>query len=146
MDYLTNNDLINNKQLGFIKGRSTAIQILYLLNKWTKHLDNNHEGVDVIYTDFEKTFDTVPHKRLLFKLKKYGIRNTVINWIQSYLNSRKHRVRIYRKYCEWNKVTCGILQGNVLGPVLFIIYINDLLDICPESVDLTLFADDAKMS
>ena len=90
MDYLTSNNLISNKQYGFIKGRSTSIQLLNLLDKWTKHLDNNREGVDIIYTDFEKAFDKVPHKRLLFKLKKYGIHNTVINWIQPYLSNRKH--------------------------------------------------------
>ena len=70
MDYLTSNDLITNKQLGFIKGRLTSIQLLNLLDKWTKHLGKNHEGVDVIYIDFERPFDKVPHKRLLFKPKK----------------------------------------------------------------------------
>ena len=69
MDTLTSNNLISNKQYGFIKGRSTSIQLLNLLDKWTKPLDNNHESVDIIYTNFEKAFDEVPHKRLLFKLK-----------------------------------------------------------------------------
>ena len=87
MDYLISNDLITNKQFGFVKGRSTSIQLLNLLDKWTKYIDNNHEGVDVIFTDFEKAFDKVLHKRLLFKPKKYGVCNTVINWIQSYLNN-----------------------------------------------------------
>ena len=145
MDYLTSNNLITNKQYGFMKDRSTSIQLLNLLDKWTKHLDNNREGVDVIYTNFEKTFK-VPHKCLLFKLKKYSICNTVINWIQSYLNNRKHRVRINNKYSNWNEVTSGIPPGRILWSILFIIYINDSPDICPEFVHLTLFADDAKMS
>ena len=62
MDYLTSNNLISKKQFGFIKGRSTSIQLLNLLDKWTKHLDNSHEGVNIICTDFEKAFDKVPHK------------------------------------------------------------------------------------
>ena len=111
MDYLASNNLITNKQFGFIKGRSTSIQLINLLDKWTKHLGNNRESVDIIYTNFEKAFDKILHKCLLFKLKKYGIFNTVINWIQSYLNNRNHRVRINYKYFEWNEVISGIPQG-----------------------------------
>ena len=74
MEYFIANNLSNNNQFGLIKGPSVNIQIINLLNKWTKHFENNNnKGIDVIYTDFKQAFNKVPHKRLKYKLKQYGI-------------------------------------------------------------------------
>ena len=99
--------------------------------------------VDCIYLDFAKTFDTVPHKRLLNKLKAYGITGQMLKWIEAFLTGRTHAVRVNGVLSEVNTVISGIPQGSVLGPILFIIYINDILDNITS--DGFLFADDTKI-
>jgi len=80
MTYLLQNNLLSNKQYGFIKRKSTSLQLLQLMDKWTEYLEIGSQ-IDVIYTDFEKAFDKVPHARLVSKLKSYGITKTLIDWI-----------------------------------------------------------------
>ena len=96
-----------------------------------------------IYLDFQKAFDKVPHKRLLKKLHAYGIRGQVYEWIKEFLNKRQQRVTINGSKSDWRNVTSGIPQGSVLGPVLFLVFINDFPDVI--EVLLKLFADDAKV-
>ena len=140
--HMKENKLFSNSQFGFIGGRSTVLQLLHVLEKWTDTLDQG--GVlDVIYLDFMKAFDKVPHKRLIAKLKSYGIGNKVTNWIDFYLSGRRQRVCVNGTYSDWAPVTSGIPQGSVLGPVLFTIYINDLPD--EITSDIYLFADDTKI-
>ena len=102
------------------------------------------EPVDVIFIDFAKAFDSVPHKRLLVKLQSYGIHGKLLEWIRSFLNNRRKRVHVDGVYSEWAHVKSGVPQGSVLGPILFVLYINDM----PKVVENTckLFADDAKLS
>ena len=94
--------------------------------------------------DFQKAFDTVPHRRLLGKLESYGIRSKTKRWIASFLGDRRQRVMVNGTASEWRPVTSGILQGSVLGPGLFVVCINDL----PKNVTsvVRLFADDTKVS
>jgi hypothetical protein len=115
---------------------------LLAIEEWTEALDKGHE-IDCVYTDFSKAFDTVPHQRLLIKLKAYGICDQIIKWIESFLVNRRQRVVINGSSSEWDKVLSGVPQGSVLGPILFVIFINDL----PTYVlsRLLLYADDSKI-
>ena len=101
------------------------------------------ENIDTIYLDFAKAFDTVPHQRLLMKLRGYGIEGRILTRIEAFLTDRRQRVVVNDSRSSWADVTSGIPQGSVLGPMLFIIYINDM----PTSVlsSIYLFADDAKV-
>jgi len=99
----------------------------------------------VVYTDFEKAFDKVLHKRLMQKLRAYGIGSELLNWIGAFLTDRKQRVRVQGRYSKWSRVISGIPQGSVLGPLLFIIYINDLPDLIEQNASISLYADDAKI-
>ena len=99
--------------------------------------------MDIIYLDFQKAFDKVPHKRLLKKLHAYGIRGQVFELIKEFLNKRQQRVTINGSKSDWRNVTSGIPQGSVLGPVLFLVFMNDFPDV--KEVLLKLFADYAKV-
>ena len=142
MTHLQKENVLSNKQYGFISGRSTTTQLLHYLDYCTEVLAN--KGViDVIYLNFSKAFDTVPHQRLLKKLEDYGIIGKIHKWIKAFLNERTQQVVVNGSFSSPAKVLSGIPQGTVLGPILFIIYINDLLDnISSKGLK---FADDTKI-
>jgi hypothetical protein len=143
MKFFQDNNLFTNKQFGFIKGRSTVLQLLTLLDNWTKYLESGGQ-IDIIITDFEKAFDKVPHRRLISKLKAYGVDSKLVDWKEGFLRNRQQQVKINGKHSSWKSVLSGIPQGSVLGPLLFIIFINDLPDLYGDA-SIYLFADDAKM-
>ena len=141
-DHMKSENLFSNLQYGFISGRSTTYQLLTALDKWTEIIDKNG-NVDIVYFDFMKAFDTVPHARLLEKLKGYGINPELTTWIESFLSGRRQKVVVNGEHSDWSDVSSGIPQGSILGPLLFVIYINDL----PSTVksQMLLFADDTKI-
>jgi hypothetical protein len=100
-------------------------------------------NVDIIYNDFQKVFDTTPHLKLVFKLSKYGTVGKLKNWIKDYLTGRKQRVVLGEAESNWFDVKSGVRQGSVSGPLLFILYINDLPDNLTNMVKL--YADDSKI-
>ena len=142
LELLEKNGTINCNQHGFQAKCSCVSQMLLCLNDWTSSFDN-YIQTDVIYLDFSKAFDSVPHKRLLMKLKQVGIRGKILNWIESFLTKRRQRVTLQNGSSSWSNVISGVPQGSILGPVLFLIYINDL----PNEISSKskLFADDSKI-
>ena len=142
LNHVTKYDLLSCHQHGFTSGRSCLTNLLDTLEDITKNLDEDKD-VDIIYLDYSKAFDTVPHRRLLSKLEAYGITGKVLKWIEAFLTDRKQQVGVRRKSSDWADVISGVPQGSVLGPILFVIYINDLPDIVSSLAKL--FADDTKL-
>ena len=141
-DFMESNNFLSDCQHGFRSNRSCVTQLLQTMNDLTKYTDN-HENVDMFYLDFSKAFDTVPHQRLLSKLSAYGISGKILDWIANFLQNRKQRVKVGTSYSSYSNIDSGIPQGSILGPTLFIIFINDL----PEHVksNCKIFADDSKI-
>ena len=113
-----------------------------VINRLDKAI-KNRSYTDVIYLDFSKAFDTVPHKRLILKLQAYGVHGNLLSWLTNYLSDRFQRVCLNGSCSGWKPVISGVPQGSVLGPLLFVIYINDLSS-CVSSC-LFKFVDDAKL-
>jgi hypothetical protein len=144
VEHFKKNNLFSPKQFGFLPGRSTSLQLLHVLDIWSDILDQGGT-LDAIYCDFMKAFDKVPHNRLLHKISKYGISHNITNWIRSFLSGRTQCVSINNSISKSAPVTSGIPQGSVLGPILFVIYINDLPDVIDKDTHIYLFADDTKL-
>ena len=142
MDFLIKHKLINPSQHGFLKAKSCLTNLLCFLEEITKWVDDG-SPVDVIYLDFQKAFDKVPHQRLISKLKSHGMGNSIINWIEQWLTDRRQRVVVDGEVSSWKQVLSGVPQGSVLGPILFLVYINDLEE--GVSGKILKFADDTKL-
>ena len=140
-DHIENYKLLSAHQHGFQNGRSCLTNLLEAFESWTRAIDSGDQ-IDCIYIDFAKAFDTVPFERLLLKLHAYGIRGIILKWIRSFVIGSQMRVRIRDATSEWVEVESGVPQGSVLGPILFILFVNDIT----ESVNCStkVFADDTK--
>ena len=142
MSHLLANNLLSDHQFGFIPGRLYTTQLLYVLDHFTKHLDKG-EPIDVIYLDFQKAFDSVPHQRLIQKLTSFGINSKILQWIKDFLWNRTQQVVLNGQKSSTTSVTSGVPQGSVLGPVLFTLFVNDIPSMV--SSPTFMFADDTKI-
>jgi len=139
MKHLENNQILCPNQFGFRTKHSCESQLLLTVHDFSQYM-NNKTQIDIGILDFSKAFDKVAHARLIQKLEFYGIRGKPLHWINSFLSNRTQQVVVEGSYSTSSKVTSGVPQGSVLGPTLFLIYINDLVMNIQSTV--RLFADD----
>jgi len=141
-NYFYATDLLSSHQSGFRPGDSTVNQLAYLYHTFCQAIDAKKD-IKIVFCDVSKAFDKVWHKGLLYKLHKTGVRGRLLSWFENYLSQRLQRVVIKGQHSSWGGIEAGVPQGSVLGPLLFLVYINDLVD----EVDcaIKLFADDTTL-
>ena len=142
MNHLIKNDLISHRQHGFVPKKACVTNLLETVDFVTNNL-HEKTPTDIIFLDFSKAFDKVSHRRLLLKLEAYGFKGQIHSWLSAFLSNRRQRVVLGDSESSWTNVLSGVPQGSVLGPMLFIVYINDLA----SKIDSVckLFADDCKI-
>ena len=140
--YCTENNILNPRNSGFKKNDSTVNQLTKIVHDIYMGLEDQKD-VCMVFLDVSKAFDKVYHEGLLFKLKQIGVTGSLLNWMKSYLSDRKIRVTLNGKCSGWKEINAGVPQGSILGPLLYLIYVNDITNDIES--DINLFADDTSL-
>jgi len=143
LKYLNSKNILNKNQYGFREKHSTYMALLQLIDDISKEMDNRNHTIG-IFIDLSKAFDTIDHKLLLKKMEFYGIRGIALQWFTSYLTNRKQFVSVNNVDSNLLPITCGVPQGSILGPLLFILYINDIIN-SSNLANFIMFADDTNI-
>ncbi|MCG8032214.1 MAG: endonuclease/exonuclease/phosphatase family protein [Candidatus Thiodiazotropha taylori] len=141
-NHLQNNNILSSLQSGFMPGDSTVNQLTFLYHTFCEALDAGKE-VRAVFCDISKAFDRVWHKGLVFKLKAAGVTGSVLHWFNNYLSDRRQRVVLPGGSSDWTFIRAGVPQGSILGPLLFLLYINDIVNDIGSNI--RLFADDTSL-
>ena len=139
-DYFSTNNILSSSQFGFRSGASTEHALLKFADDILKCFDDNKVGI-ATFMDLSKAFDCVDHTTLLTKIKQYGIHSTPLRWIRRYLSNREHFVSGNQIHSTSLNLNIGVQQGSILGPFIFLIYINDIMN-SSNVLSFVLFAED----
>ena len=138
--HIAKNNIIINEQHGIMNKLSTITQLINTTTDWSNTL-NNRGQTDIMFLDFSKAFDKISHKFILCKLHYYGIRSHTLSWISAFLSNRTETTVVNGVHSSYVEVTSGVPQGSVLGPMLFLLYMNDINNAITSQIKL--FADDS---
>ncbi len=144
MEYLLSNDLLRSSQHSFMARKSCTMNLLEFLETLTSTVDGG-EAINIIFQDFAKAFDKAPQGRLIAQLQAHGVGGEVIRWIATWLAGRKQRVVLNGTNSDWQDVLSGVNQGSVLGPILFLVFINNLDAMAQFITILKKFSDNTKL-
>jgi len=141
ISFINTHNILNPRQFGFRANHSTSLAISHVLSNVISNINHKKHSVLTLH-DLKKAFDLINHKLLLKKLNHYGVRGLPLNWLDSYLSGRYQKTKVNNTLSENRLISAGVPQGSILGPLLFIIFINDVFQLTSLSADIYLYADD----